>query len=142
MKGSFDIATNCRASSLYQCFYDIVPKYSEMVPLTEEILNKARENARKEIENTRESLMEGREVLEGLERVAGNARDLATFDEIMERVDAARLDVRGCEKEIGLLEEAIVEIGVIEDQFNENKDDWNFWVGIEGWIPGEDSENA
>lgn len=135
MKGSFDVATNCRASDLYQCFCDIVPKYGEMVPLTEEILNKARENARKAIKETHESLREEREVLEGLERVAGNARELATFDRIMERVDVVRESIRDYERDIERLEGAIVEIGVIEDQLDMNGNDWSFWVGIECTMP-------
>ena len=134
------ITANCRSSHTFQCFNDLVASYKEMEPLTQKILDKGRETARENISDLRETIAREEEVIKTLEKIASAAQSRETFDEAYERIEDARDVIKECVDDIKGYEAVIIDIGTFEDMLCYNDEDWEFWVGIEAWIPGTDPE--
>ncbi len=140
MKGSFTVTCNCRSSYIYECFHDLVPYEKEMAPLTPDIFNIARETVRGDIEETQASMGYWKRQRRLMEKSLGNAQNSEVFSKMLQRLEDARESIQHCEDRIQMMENALVDIRTFEDQYEENKRDWEFWIGIEGWIPGEEPE--
>lgn len=134
------ITTNCRSSYIFQCFDDLVVSYKEMEPLTQKILDKGRETARENISDLRETIAREEEAIKTLEKIASAAQSREAFQNAYEQIEDARNVIKDCADDIKGFEAVIVDIGTFEDMLWYNDKDWEFWVGIEAWVPGTDLE--
>ena len=138
MKGAFEIACECRSSWVYNALTDYVPRYSEMIPLSVDMLEEGIRSLKEDLEGVEARIREIEEENERIERMG--TRDGKTLRASLDLIRDNMVEIREHKEDKGRIERAIRSIYTYEDLYERNEEDWDFWIGVEGWIPGEEDK--
>lgn len=138
MKGALEVACESRSTWVYRALTDYVPRYSEMVPLSVEVLEEGIRDLKEDLERINIGIKEIEEENERIERMG--AIDLETLRGSLDIIRDNIVEIKRREEEKEEIESAIRKIRGYVDMYDMNKADWDFWIGVESSIPGEEDE--
>lgn len=138
MKGAFEIACESRSSWVYHALTDYVPGYSEMAPLSVDVLEEGIRDLEGDLERIKAEIKGIEEENERIERMG--AVSLETLRGSLEIIRDNIVEIKRIEEDKEDIESAIHKIHGYVDLYEMNKEDWDFWIGVESSIPGEKDE--
>lgn len=138
MKGAFEVASECRSSWVYNALSDYVPRYSEMTPLSAEVLEEGIRDLKAYLERINIGIKEIEEENERIEHMG--VIDLETLRGSLDIIRDNIVEIKRREEDKEDIESAIHKIRGYADMYDMNKADWDFWIGVESSIPGEEDE--
>ena len=138
MRGAFEVASESRSSWVYRALTDYVPGYSEMAPLSVEVLEEGIRDLRDDLKRVEAGIRAIEEENERIERMG--AKDRETLRASLDLIRDNMVEIKDYEEEKEDIESAIHKIHRYIDLYEMNKEDWNFWIGVESSIPGEKGE--
>lgn len=140
MKGSFEVACECRSSWVYRALTDYVPGYSEMVPLSVEVLEEGIRDLKGDLERIKAEIKGIEEENKRIERMG--VVSIETLRGSLEIIRDNIVEIKRIEEDKEDIEGAIRRIRGYIDMYEMNNEDWNFWIGVESSIPGEEDEEG
>ena len=138
MKGAIKIGSESRSSWVYRALTDYVPGYSEMAPLSTDVLEEGIRDLREDLERIEAGIKGIEEENERIERMG--AKDGETLRASLDLIRENIAEIREYKEEKEDIESAIHKIHGYVDLYEMNKEDWDFWIGVESFIPGERDE--
>lgn len=135
MKGAIRIASECRSSWVYRALTDYVPGYSEMAPLSTDVLEEGVRDLKEDLERVETEIKGIEEENERIERMG--AVSVETLRGSLDLIRDNMVEIKRIEEDKEDIESAIHKIHGYIDLYDMNKEDWDFWIGIESSIPGE-----
>lgn len=138
MKGAFKVACECRSSWVYRALTDHVPRYSEMVPLSVEALEEGIRDLKEDLERVEAGIKGIEEENERIERMG--AKDAETLRASLDLIRDNMMEIKEYEEDKEDIESAIRKIRGYVDLYDMNEANWDFWIGVESSIPGEEED--
>ena len=138
MKGAFEIASESRSSWVYRALTDYVPGYSKMAPLSVDVLEEGIRDLKGYLERVETEIKEIEEENKRIERMG--TVSLETLRGSLDIIRDNIVEIKRIEEDKEDIESAIHKIHGYIDMYEMNKEDWDFWIGVESSIPGEEDE--